>query len=291
MAKHVFLTISLGFLLLISLTSALFCYECKDCTDIRTCTCDRLVNKKAKENYCTLTRETVDGGYNVYIEAVPRNFTTFYVYDPSYVSVEESIVYDSTTETWSSVSNKMTYGCQADRCNRADLLRQLPSKGLSLNLPSDWLNTNLLRPSNKNTTFCHNCPDEVLCSDIEYFIDIGKCNGKECQGSCAITDLFAEAESDTFCYQSICADETFLPSRVDITAIYYLNKKQFEIIQINVYCNAEDCSQLELFKDIKEKLQKDLNVLQPFPATISRANSIFSSMTSLAILLHMFSRL
>ena len=296
MLKHCFFIISFGLLLLIPLTSALLCYECKDCDDISSCTCGQLVDKKSKEYYCTLSRESDSSGYNIDIKPVPRNFTTFYVYDPSYVYVQESIVYDSKTNQWSSVSNQITYACQADRCNQADLLRQFPTKGLSLNLPRDWLNTNLQRPLNMNMTFCHHCPDEVLCSDAdtEYDIDTSKCNGKECQGSCAITELFREAESEPFCYQSICYDQAFVPSKIDISAIYYLNKKQFEIVEINVYCNAEDCTDLLLFKDIKEKLQKDLEVLRPFPATTvpnNHANSVVPSMTfALAFLLHIFSR-
>jgi hypothetical protein len=256
------------FLLSIPSTLTLLCYQCNNCTDL-SCKCDTVVSNHTQNFYCILLRESSPFGYNIEIKLSPRNATKYYIYDPYYISVEETISYDDRSERWFSNSRKMTYACQTDNCNRADLLKQLPHNGLSLMLPHDWLNENLLRKPDKNMTICYQCPDEAICSDTTH-VNMSKCNEKkDCQGSCIMTETYEQAETTQFCYQSFCSDESsigpeMMTPEISITAVYYINKNQFEVVELDVKCNGDDCSRLEIFQDIKSKLEKDLNGIQPF---------------------------
>ena len=270
----------------LQLSLALLCYECNNCMDLTSCTCRNSTEIDTKTSYCTLTRENLAGGINFYITHVPRNYTSYEISDPNYVSVRETISYDPKAQRWLSTSNEMTYACQTDKCNRDELLKDFPDKGLSLSLSSDWLNEKLQRKPGASTTLCRQCPGEVFCGDTEYEIDLSKCNVEQCKASCLISDVTSQAETGQFCYESFCSDDTAIGPdmslpKIDITAVYYIRKKQLEIVEATVTCNALDCSQLNIFKDIKEKLEKDLSGIQPL-LTANKAPSLHS--TSLAIL-------
>jgi len=268
------------FLLSIQSTLTLVCYECNECTDI-TCPCDNTINTETKDSYCILLRENLSDGVNVEIKHIPRNSTIYYVSDPYYISVAETILYDKTTERWLSQSNQITYACQTDKCNQPDLLRKLPSNGLSLTLPSEWLNENLLRKPDKNMTLCNECPDERICGNRQYFINTTQCEVTECQDLCIMGETFREAQPTQFCYESFCLSDERQPE-IAINAIYYINNKRFEIDETAIICNGDDCSRLEIFKDIKERLQIDYNGIQPFlPA--NHVKSIYP--TSIIILM------
>jgi hypothetical protein len=268
------------FLLSIQSTLTLVCYECEECTDI-TCTCNNTITTETKDSYCILLRENLSNGVNVEIKHIPRNSTNYYVSDPYYISVEETILYDKTTERWLSQSKKITYACQTDKCNQPNLLRQLPSNGLSLTLPSEWLNENLLRKADKSTTLCNEYSAERICGNRQYFINKTQCEVINCQDLCIMGETFSEAQSIQFCYESFCLSNERQPE-IAINAIYYINNKRFEIIETDIICNGDDCSRLEIFKDIKEKLQIDYNGIQPFlPA--NHAKSIYP--TSIIILM------
>ena len=265
LTKFFFRFIFLLILLFISSINTLECYDCDNCFDIPTCKCDKVTTVSNSDYYCILTRETIFDASNLYIKPITRNFTVFYAYEPVYISVEETISYNKTSRSWISQSNTITYGCQSDRCNRADLLKDLPINGLELQLPSQWLNTNLLRPPQKNITACHECPDEVLCADSPDFIDLGKCHEMDCERDCLLSEIFNEAETEKFCFQSFCdPEEPTISPRVDINAIYYIRRKRFEITNIILSCQAEDCTQLELFQDVRNKLEKNLRGIDVF---------------------------
>jgi hypothetical protein len=269
------------FLLSIQSTLTLHCYECNNCTDIPSCTCNNSIEINNTNSYCILQRETFPYGVNIEIRHIPESLTPYHIYDPYYVSVEETIVYNATTERWLSISKRITYACDTDFCNKAALLKELPSNGLSLMLPIDWLNENLQRKEVGDLTLCRNCEGQQICVNSTDFNNIThKCLRSDCQGSCVIDETFKKAETTEYCYDSACTDDTpigpggKLPA-VAITGIYYINKKEFQIIQTDVTCNAMDCTDGKIFKDIKEKLQKDLNNIKPFlPA--NRMNSIYS---------------
>ncbi|CAF2485589.1 unnamed protein product [Rotaria sp. Silwood2] len=257
------------FLLSAQLTSTLNCFECNNCDNIPSCTCNTLIPVDAKTSYCILLRESVSDTVNIEIKHISRNATTYYIYDPYYISVQETISFDKVLQRWYSKSNKITYACQTDGCNRADLIKQLPSSGLSLMLPNDWLDENLQRKPDKMTTLCRKCDGETICNNTANLININKCNTQECQGSCLMSEVYEQAETTQFCYDSFCSDDTTIGPvmqlpQIEITAVYYINKKQLEVVEIDVICNKDDCSRIEIFRDIKDKLQKDLNGIKPF---------------------------
>ncbi len=268
------------FLLSIQSTSALSCYECNDCVNISSCiTCDNLVN--TKNSYCILLRENLEMGVNIEVKHVPRNSTTYYIYDPHYISVDEVIFYNDTTERWFSKSNKIVFGCQTDKCNKANLLQQLPPTGLSLMLNSDWLNGNILRKPDKNMTICYQCLEEPICGDTAHAVNMSTCEKKnDCQGSCVMAEAYNQGGTRNFCYQSFCTDESTqgpntMPPEIRITAVYYINDKQFDVVELDVICNGDDCSRLQIFGDIKNKLEKDLTGIRGFLP--NHVNSIYST--------------
>ncbi|CAF0913517.1 unnamed protein product [Rotaria sp. Silwood1] len=257
------------FFLSTQLTSTLVCFECNNCDNIISCTCNNTVSVDVKASYCILLRESLPNAVDIEIKHISRNSTTYYIYDPYYISVQETISYDGTMRRWHSKSNKITYACQTDGCNRPDLIKQLPATGLSLMLPSDWLDENLQRKPDKITTLCRDCEGESICDDTTDLVNINKCTIKECQGSCFMGEAYEIAETTQFCHESFCSDDTSIGPiiqlpEIGITAVYYINKKQLEVVEIDVKCNADNCSRLEIFKDIKDKLQKNLNGIQPF---------------------------
>ena len=266
------------FLLSIQSTSALSCYECNNCIDISSCTCDNLVD--TKNSYCILLRETLETGVNIEVKHVPRDSTPYYIYDPHYISVEEIIFYNDTTERWFSKSNKIIFACQTDQCNKASLLQQLPSTGLSLMLPSDWLNGNILRKQDKNMTICYQC-EESICSDATHTVNMSTCVKKnDCQGSCMMTEIYNQGDTRNFCYSSFCTDESSqgpnpMSPEIIITAVYYINDRQFDVVELDVICNGDDCSRLQIFEDIKNKLEKDLTGIRGFLP--NHVNSIYST--------------
>ncbi len=269
------------FILLLSIQSTftLRCYECQNCTEIQSCTCTDVFETNRTDMYCILYRKTLTNGVYIEIEAFPKDGTPFHLYDTHYILVKEAIVYNDTTQIWSSLSEEITYGCPTDLCNRDDLLKQLPSNGLSLMLPSLWLNEQLQRKQQGDLALCRQCDDGKICGNSPDTINITACPRADCKGSCLATEVYENAETPQFCYDSLCTDDTSigptgeLPS-VNITAIYYINNKQFDIIEIDLVCNADYCDGLDLFKDIKDKLQKDLNNIRPFLP--NHINSIYS---------------
>jgi len=196
--------------------------------------------------------------------------------------VKETIVYNDTTERWLSISNRTTYACNTDFCNKAELLKELPSNGLSLMLPIDWLNENLQRKQVGDLTLCRHCEGQQICVNSTESNNIThKCLRKDCEGSCLTVETFNKAETTEYCYDSACTDDTStvpivkLP-QVVITGIYYINKMEFEIVETDVTCNSMDCTDGKIFKDIKEKLEKDLNNIKPFLPS-NHMNSIYST--------------
>ena len=248
--------------LLVALRSsgALQCYNCTNCLDANTCRCETTGEVKNGDFYCSLTREFVGGGENVFIKPVPRNVTNFYVYEPFYLSVEETITFDSTNQNWTKSLSSISFGCQTDRCNRADLLKQLSPRGFALQLSTDWLTQKLTRPADLSSSLCHECPDFVMCSDDPDDIDLSRCVAEPCATRCDLTETFNEAESTFYCFQSFCEPEETPNAFVGVTirAVYYLRREKFELIGIDVFCEANDCSDVTIFRDIRNNLKKDL---------------------------------
>lgn len=264
----------------IQLVSTLQCFDCKNCNDLAACNCNKVVTIDSNDFYCTLVRESHSFGKRFDRAFILKNDTS-YISDPYFIGVEEKISYDKATQKWSSISDTISYGCHADKCNEYELLTKLPDNGLALMLPIDWLNNNLGRISDKDTSFCRNCPGEAECTNATSFMNESTCPIAVCEGSCEMAERFDTAETTERCYSSFCTDDTSLgptaqPPQIILRAVYYINTKQFDTIELDVTCNAEDCTSIQLFKDIKEKLQKDLSGIQPFLPQ-NHGNSIYST--------------
>ncbi|CAF4426947.1 unnamed protein product, partial [Adineta steineri] len=154
-------------------------------------------------------------------------------------------------------ANKIVYACQTDECNRPDLLKELPANGLSLSLPSDWLNENLLRRADQKMTTCNECPTETICGNKPYFVDPDQCSIQECEHFCIIGEKFTTIEATEYCYTSFCLPSNTETPSIIIEAVYYINNKDFQINETNIICHGVNCSRLEIFRDIKEKIQID----------------------------------
>ena len=279
-------------LLSIQLAFALRCYQCKNCTNTQSCGCMDVFETNRTDMYCMLLRETLTNGVNIEVEAFPRDGSKFHLYDTHFISVEESIVYNDTTEIWSSLSREIIYGCSTDLCNSDALLKRLPANGLSLMLPSIWLNERLLRKQEGDLSLCRNCDGKEVCGDSPDTLNITACPRSDCKGSCFIDEVYQDAETPQFCYTSLCSDDTPIgpegvSPNLNITAVYYIDRKQFDVIEIDIACNGDRCDGLNLFKDVKDKLQKDMNNIQPF-LPVNRMNSIYTSSSLFIMMMILF---
>jgi hypothetical protein len=273
----------------IQLTLTLKCYECDNCKYNSSCSCTNSVEVDTQKSYCILLRETILDFVSYEIKHEPRNITKYYIYDPYYISVEEVITHDSATGKWKSISNKTVYACQTDNCNKDDLLKHLPENGLSLMLPEDWLNKKLLRQAPEDETLCRDCDGARLCGDSPSSMNLSHlCSRKDCQGFCVTGESYETAESKQFCYTSLCPDTPVDPAvsvpNVAITAVYYIRNGKFEIVELDVTCNANDCTDFGIFQEIKDKIQKNLDNVKAFLP--NHTKSIYStSMIFLMIIL------
>ncbi|CAF1188356.1 unnamed protein product [Adineta steineri] len=270
------------FLFSIQSILTLRCYECKDCTDV-SCPCDNIVEVNANESYCILARENFPNGITVEIKHLPRISATHYEYTPYYMSVGEMITYNTTIDKWSHEAFKIVYACQTDECNRPDLLKELPTNGLSLSLPSDWLNENLLRRADQKLTTCNQCPEVTVCGNKPYFVDPDQCSIQECEHFCIIGEKFTTIEATEYCYTSFCLLSDTQTPLISLNAVYYINNKEFQINETDIICHGVNCSRLEIFQDITEKVQIDYTGIQAFLPP-DYVNSTYSTTISTSVL-------
>ncbi|UJR30487.1 hypothetical protein I4U23_018020 [Adineta vaga] len=264
------------FLCSIQLNQSLRCYECLDCEDI-TCNCTNIIETDSKTSFCTLVRENTPSGFNVEIRHLPRNLSTHYESNPYYISVKEEIRYNASIDQWLSSANTIAFACQTDECNRPDLLKELPVNGLSLMLPSNWLNENLRRKSHGQTSSCYNCPEDEICTQTIYKPDLNKCELEQCKGICILSQTMGKSQSNQYCYESYCVYPENPKPEILIYGIYYIDNQIFDLIESDVSCAGPNCSRLEIFQDIKDKLQKNYNNIKPFlPSNNVKSLSISS---------------
>jgi hypothetical protein len=152
------------------------------------------------------------------------------------------------------------------------------------------LNEKLLRKQEGDLALCRKCDEGQICGDSPDTVNITACPRIDCKGSCYTTEVYDNAETTQFCYDSVCTDETPIgpegvSPNVNITAIYYINNKQFDVIEIDIACNGDKCDGLNLFKDVKDKLQRDMNNIRPFLP--NHINSIYSN-SSLFLMIILF---
>ncbi|CAF0835010.1 unnamed protein product [Adineta ricciae] len=286
MSGHVFrgiYTILLVCFCLIQVNQALRCYECLDCVD-ETCTCEKIVEVDAETSFCALVRENLVDSVQFEIRHKSRNETNYYQSDPYFISVEEIISYNASIDQWLSQVKAIEYACQTDGCNRPDLLKELPSDGLSLNLPSSWLNENLRRKPGLQTSSCRHCPPEPICSGTQYQVDPKVCEVKQCEDICIVDQLIENISVMKYCYELYCLATPIRTPQIYIRGNYYINKRTFEIIENDIICRGSNCSRLEIFKEIEEKLEKNYDNIQAFLPS-NRATCLYTSLIVILLLI------
>ena len=118
------------------------------------------------------------------------------------------------------------------------------------------------------------------------------CPRTDCSGTCFVEIEVNRTGTTEFSYISVCPSETSNDperqlSSVTIEAVYYLNTDVFQIYDMQIVCNGEYCTTLDLFTDIPEKLQKDLRNIRPFLP--NHAQSIYSTSIVCLIMLLFYS--
>ncbi|CAF0914364.1 unnamed protein product [Rotaria sordida] len=108
-----------------------------------------------------------------------------------------------------------------------------------------------------------------------------------CNTTCLVSDTFDDSTSGVKCYQSYCVPPNISqfeinPHRIEMQGILCLNKAecQIELQKIDVYCRADDCSQPEIFKEIRHELTfalGDLSALRNLTCSTMASTAQFYS--------------
>lgn len=235
----------------------LSCYECA-CYDVADCSCNTIGVSDAASTYCTIVRiNDPDGDFLIELLHIDQNSTRVNIRKFPYILAEESIIYNETTESWYTRTNLIVYGCNTDLCNHPSLVPLLPGS-FEMRLSDEWLNTNVLG-NGSTIRNCHECPDAPQCGS-ETFLDSSRCPIKECNTTCLVSDVYNDPSLGEFCYQSYCAPPdtpqfTIDPHRVEIEGLIYGDEQEkLEIWEIDIYCQADDCSRPEIFDELRANL-------------------------------------
>ena len=238
----------------------LSCYECA-CYDVFNCACNTVGVSDAASTYCTIVRMyDSDGDYVDEFLHIDRNSTRVFIRKFPYILAEESIIYNESTTQWYTRTNLIVYGCNTNLCNHPSLLPLLPGS-FEMRLSDDWLNKNVLG-NGSTIRDCHECPDAPQCGS-ETFLDTSRCPVKSCNTTCLVSDTYNDPSQGEFCYQSFCADAdtpqfTTDPHRVELEGLIYEEEKdKFELWEIDIYCQADDCSRPEIFNELRANLTVD----------------------------------
>ncbi|CAF1077024.1 unnamed protein product, partial [Didymodactylos carnosus] len=230
---------------------SLSCYECS-CKISEKCSCTETVFFNGTNTYCVITLSNLDG--RIVLGHIDRSSPKKQIKNPHYVSVLESIIYDDLQKRWYSRNDMVNYGCNWDKCNDPKLIQSLPHT-FSLNLDSSWLNNNILEKSDATKPSCYKC-DAQSCVDES-------CKEEECNGLCRVRNVFQKPEnSPEDCYESLCiAHDPSIKNKVIIDANYHLNgEKTLDLWEIDVYCRTNNCSRLEIFKEIRENIKSTIMI-------------------------------
>ncbi|CAF0732493.1 unnamed protein product [Adineta steineri] len=232
------------------------CYKC-ECSS-STCPCLSTETSSADTTYCTIKRFDIGQSVSIEYGHVDMDSTLVEIIEFPYVLVEESIMYDEATGRWNTHPNAVIYGCNWDLCNNPNILAYMPNS-FQMRLPEDWLNTTV-KGSGQPVRDCHQCPDGPQCGHGE-FLDASRCPIQPCNTTCLVSDKYNRPDDDLQCYQSFCAppaSDDLLPidtHRIEIEGvIYYSRPKDVEIWEIDVFCRADNCSDPQLFNELRKNL-------------------------------------
>ena len=251
----------------ISESNLLRCYDCT-CKNDPICACNNTVVLPVGDTYCVLFREYDGQDFWIFSEHINRNSTRVFIREFPFMLVEESIVYNEGTSRWETRPTLVMYGCNTDLCNDHRLVPRLPVS-FQMRLSDEWLNKNVLG-NGSTIRDCHECPDMPQCG-TEEFLDPARCPVKSCNTTCVVSDTFNDPSVNQLCYQSYCAEPdnefyTTDPHRLEIEGIIYGNRPnaQVELWEIDIFCQADDCSRPEVFKELRNNLTVDTGDLSAF---------------------------
>ncbi|CAF1377232.1 unnamed protein product, partial [Adineta steineri] len=253
------------------------CYDCY-CHNQPNCTCERTTIMAANQTYCMIMRESYGQDVWTSLGHISQDSTRVHIQDFPYLLVEESILYDEQLNRWDTITNFVVYGCNYDLCNHPSLIPSMPNS-FQMRLSEAWLNTNI-KGTGQPIRNCHECPDGPQCGHSDY-LDTSHCPIKECNTTCLVLDTFDKPNDDLQCYQSFCAppdsDDFHIDThRVEIEGLIYLNKQPLsvELWEVDIYCQADDCSRPEIFTELKSDLTVVIGDLSPFnPQTSTSSQS------------------
>nr|ACC43977.1 ArkA_3 [Philodina roseola] len=238
----------------------LSCYQCA-CYDVADCSCDTVEVSDATSTYCTIVRmNDPDSDFLIELQHVDRNSTRVNIRKFPYILAEESIIYNETTQIWTTRTNLIVYGCNTHLCNHPKYVPLLPGS-FEMRLSDDWLNKNVLG-NGSTIRDCHECPNTPQCGS-ETFLDTSRCPIRSCNTTCLVSDIYNDPSLGEYCYQSYCAPPntpqfTIDPHRVEIEGLIYEEEKdKFELWEIDIYCQADDCSRPEIFNELRGNLTVD----------------------------------
>ena len=251
----------------ISEANLLRCYDCT-CYNDPICACNNTVVLPAGSTYCVLFRGYDGQDFQVTSEHIDRNSTRVFIREFPFMLVEETILYNEATSLWITRPSLVLYGCNTDLCNDHRLVPRLPVS-FQMRLTDEWLNKNVLG-NGSTIRDCHECPDAPQCGSEE-FLDTSRCPVQNCSTTCLVSDTFDDPSVNQQCYQSFCAppdnDEFIIdPHRLEIEGIIYGNRPnaQVELWEVDIYCQADDCSRPEIFKELRANLAVETGDLSAF---------------------------
>nr|ACF16058.1 sodefrin precursor repeats A [Adineta vaga] len=231
------------------------CFDCY-CEGGVDCVCETISIEDAGTTYCTLTR-TYDGS-NVYVYFQHADITDSYsnVRELPYVLVEEAILFDNQTGKWFTRTNEIIYACNVDYCNKPSLLTYLPT-ALEMTLPETWLNSSLMSNGQSELT-CHVCPSGAICTE-QGITNGSTCPIQTCNTTCFASNIYSDPENNEQCYVSYCVPDSSEFSvdyyRVEVIGIVYpSHPDKVELWETYVYCQVENCTRPEIFKEIENQL-------------------------------------
>ncbi|CAM4974507.1 unnamed protein product, partial [Rotaria socialis] len=234
---------------------SLSCYNCS-CTGT-TCPCTTFEISSADNTYCYLERKFKAQDVHINFGHININSTYVYIRDYPFVLIEESIIYQETTGRWDTRIESVMYGCDWNLCNKPELIPYLPSTFL-MRLPELWLNSSILG-TGQPTRNCHICPSGPVCSNIG-FINGSQCPILPCNTTCLVSSKYTDPASIDQCYDSYCAapdqpDFEIDKHRIQLKGILYSSRPtNVELWETDLYCRADDCSNPETFKELRENL-------------------------------------
>ncbi|CAF4019845.1 unnamed protein product [Rotaria sp. Silwood2] len=238
-------------------------YSC-ECTSSTTCACTSFEVVSLDDTYCIIAREHRDQDISFNFTYLDYYASYNYILEAPFVVVEETISYDERTARWLTATNLVLYGCNWNSCNKSELISLLPNT-FQMRLPETWLNTSILG-TGRLVRDCHECPDAPQCGTTD-FLDSSRCPIHSCNTTCRVSDTFNDPAFELLCYQSFCISSSddqndINHHRVEIEGLTYASEpNDVKIWEIDLYCRADNCSNPEVFKELREQINIQIGTL------------------------------